>query len=121
MKNVIHNEEVFDSIMNAMRQIDGDLPLIEVLEGLATVVAISAKDAEISPASLVSCFALTVDRVYAEEPEEFNLEDYRHLHCVKCGKNDQWIDDDIVNIENGEVWCNHCGCNTVVVEKKNLQ
>ena len=49
--------------------------------------------------------------------QEVNLEDYRHLYCARCKQNDKWVDDDIVNIENGQVWCTHCDQNTVLIEE----
>ena len=62
-----HNEAVAKTITTALDAIDGSLPTVDVLEGLAIVISVCAKNAEMSPAKLVSLFAQTVDVVYAEE------------------------------------------------------
>jgi len=63
------DEEVFNAVMEAMETINGDFPTVDVLEALAVVIAVSAKAVEMSPASLVSCFAQTVGRVYDDSEE----------------------------------------------------
>ncbi len=63
------DEEVFEAVMEAVQGIDGDFPLVDVLEALSFVIAVSAKGVEMSPANLVACFAQTVDRVYDDSKE----------------------------------------------------
>lgn len=71
MSDINQDQKVFEEVMGIMQTIDGDFPLVQVLEALTFVIAVSARGAQMAPASLVSCFAKTVDQVYAEEEDEF--------------------------------------------------
>jgi len=70
MKDINQDEKVFDAVAEAMEKLDGNFPLVNVLEALAYFIAISGKSVGMSPADLIACFAKTVDWIYEEEEHD---------------------------------------------------
>lgn len=59
---------LFDAIVNALDSvIDDDVPLVDVMEHLAVITTVMAKGVGISPATLMVCFAKTVEQIYEED------------------------------------------------------
>ena len=44
--------------------IDDETPLVDVLQALATIIAITANGAGISPTMIMTCFAQTLEAIY---------------------------------------------------------
>ena len=60
--------DLFDGIINALDScIDNEVPLVDVMEHLAVITAIMAKDVGISAPTLMVCFAKTVEQIYEED------------------------------------------------------
>jgi len=47
--------------------IDDETPLVDVMEALATIVAITANGVGISPTMIMTCFAQTLEAIYEFE------------------------------------------------------
>lgn len=61
-------EDMFDCIVNALDSvIADDIPLVDVMEHLAVITAVMAKDVGISAPTLMVCFAKTVEQIYEED------------------------------------------------------
>lgn len=60
--------DMFDGIINALDSvIADDIPLVDVMEHLAVITAVMSKDVGIPPATLIVCFAKTVEQIYEED------------------------------------------------------
>ena len=60
--------DLFDGIISALDScIDNEVPLVDVMEHLAVITAVMARDVGISSATLMVCFAKTVEQIYEGE------------------------------------------------------
>ena len=67
-KGVETTGDLFEVIVNALGSaIYDDVPLTDVMEHLAVITTVMARDVGISAATLIVCFAKTVEEIYEEE------------------------------------------------------
>jgi len=63
--------DLFEVIANALDSVlDDDVLLVDVMEHLAIITAIMAKQVGISATTLMVCFAKTVEQIYEEGANE---------------------------------------------------
>ena len=63
--NVNEDNALLVKIMDALDSvIDDETPLVDVMEALATIIAITANGAGISPTMIMTCFAQTLEAIY---------------------------------------------------------
>jgi len=66
--NVKEDNALLVKIMDALDSaIDDETPLVDVMEALATIVAITANGVGISPTMIMTCFAQTLEAIYEFE------------------------------------------------------
>jgi len=60
--------DLFEVIANALDSaLDDEVPLVDVMEHLAVITTVMARDVGISAATLIVCFAKTIEQIYEEE------------------------------------------------------
>ena len=63
--------DLLEAIVNALDSvIDDDVPLVDVMENLAVITTIMARNVGISATTLMVCFAKTVEQIYEEGANE---------------------------------------------------
>jgi len=63
--NAKEDNALLVKIMDALDSvIDDETPLVDVMEALATIVAITANGVGISPTMIMTCFAQTLESIY---------------------------------------------------------
>ena len=63
--NVEKDPTLITKIADALDSvIDDETPLVDVMEALATIIAITANGAGISPTMIMTCFAQTLEAIY---------------------------------------------------------
>ena len=63
--------DLLEAIVDALGSVVyDDAPLVDVMESLAVITTLMARDVGIPATTLMVCFAKTVEQIYEEEEEE---------------------------------------------------
>lgn len=67
----MRDKDLFESITNALDEaVDGDVPVVDVMEVMCALTAIMAMQHGLSAAKLIYCFSATVSSIYDNDEEE---------------------------------------------------